>query len=176
MVQTSKPQRANTFIIEYSPCPGVSRSKIRPVPEEPCTRKRTGRDDSPGFGAPSRLRNIKRGTSPFLAQYSALQMALSAAACAGADMPENKPADAQSGRLENHTTRQNSVGFGHERLLNGPARKHSAVRLIKDILAVCWNCGQSTRPVIVVLLGVVWPAIMAFAAFKTDITGVKPEE
>jgi hypothetical protein len=30
--------------------------------------------------------------------------------------------------------------------------------------------------VIVVLLGVVWPAIMAFAAFKTDITGVKPEE
>jgi hypothetical protein len=28
----------------------------------------------------------------------------------------------------------------------------------------------------IVLLGVGWPAIMAFATFKTDITGVKPEE
>jgi hypothetical protein len=28
----------------------------------------------------------------------------------------------------------------------------------------------------VVLLGVVWHAMMAFATFKTDITGVKPEE
>src|SRR6185369_2782020 len=92
MVQTSKPQRANTFIIEYSPWPGVSRSKIRHVTEEPCTRKRTGRGDSPGLGAPSRLRNIQRGTSPFLAQYSALQMSLVAAVWAGAETPENRPA------------------------------------------------------------------------------------
>jgi hypothetical protein len=28
----------------------------------------------------------------------------------------------------------------------------------------------------VVLVGVVWNVIKAFAAFKTDITGVKPEE
>jgi hypothetical protein len=30
--------------------------------------------------------------------------------------------------------------------------------------------------VLVVLLGVVWPANVAFATVKTDITGVKPEE
>src|SRR5215472_10790601 len=47
MVQTSKPKRANTFIIEYS-LPGTLRSKLDSAEsEEPCTRKKTGRDRSP---------------------------------------------------------------------------------------------------------------------------------
>ncbi|MGA6929614.1 MAG: hypothetical protein WBZ35_09780 [Pseudolabrys sp.] len=93
------------------------------------------------------------------------------------DTGEQARANAQPGRLENRTTWQNTLGFRHERLLNGPARKCSAVRLIKDILAVCWNCGRSTRPVIGVLLGGrVERAIAARATFKVVITGVKPEE
>src|SRR6516225_6926235 len=84
MVQQSKPWRANSFSTEYSPLPGTLRSNAREVTEEPCTKNTTGRDGSPVFGAPSRLRNIHRGTSPFLAQYSLLQMsdALSPAAAA----------------------------------------------------------------------------------------------
>src|SRR3954470_4659355 len=74
MVQQSKPSRANWFIIEYSPCPGTLRSKPREVTDEPCTKNSTGRGDSPALGAPRRLRNIHSGTSPFLAQYSLLQM------------------------------------------------------------------------------------------------------
>src|SRR5215471_21052219 len=43
MVQTSKPKRANTFIIEYSLL-GTLRSKLDSAEsEEPCTRKKTGR-------------------------------------------------------------------------------------------------------------------------------------
>src|ERR1700747_35707 len=42
MVQTSKPERANTFIIEYS-LPGTLRSKLDCADsEEPCTRTSTG--------------------------------------------------------------------------------------------------------------------------------------
>src|SRR6516164_8981035 len=40
MVQTSKPERANTFIIEYS-LPATLRSKLDSAEsEEPCTKKR----------------------------------------------------------------------------------------------------------------------------------------
>src|ERR1700745_4335242 len=42
MVHTSKPERANTFIIEYS-LPGTLRSKLDCADsEEPCTRNSTG--------------------------------------------------------------------------------------------------------------------------------------
>src|SRR6478736_516808 len=59
---------------EYSPLPGTLRSNTREVTDEPCTKKTTGRAGSPGFGAPSRLRYIHNGTSPFLVQYSLLQI------------------------------------------------------------------------------------------------------
>src|SRR5262249_42863160 len=65
---------------EYSPLPGTVRSyDERAEFEEPCTRKRTGSGGSPGFGAPTRLRQRLSATSPFLAQYSALQIAPSLA-------------------------------------------------------------------------------------------------
>src|SRR5205807_1172472 len=74
MVQQSKPLRANSFMTEYSPLPGTLRSNAREVTDEPCTKNKTGRAASPFFGAPTRLRNIHNGTSPFLAQYSRLQI------------------------------------------------------------------------------------------------------
>src|SRR4029453_2120012 len=65
---------------EYSPLPGTVRSyDERAEFDEPCTRKRTGSAGSPGFGAPTRLRQRLSATSPFLAQYSALQIAPSLA-------------------------------------------------------------------------------------------------
>src|ERR1035438_5512062 len=73
---------------EYSPWPGTLRSNTLEETEEPCTKNSTGRDGSPGFGAPSRLRYIHRGISPFLAQYSLLQISpagsvAATALCAG---------------------------------------------------------------------------------------------
>src|SRR5262249_7986529 len=53
---------------------GTKRSNTREVTEEPCTKNTTGRAGSPTFGAPSRLRYIHNETSPFLAQYSLLQI------------------------------------------------------------------------------------------------------
>src|ERR1700704_6867750 len=76
MVQQSNPWRANSFITEYSPLPGTLRSNTRDVTDEPCTKNSTGRDGSPALGAPSRLRNIHSGTSPFFAQYSLLQISM----------------------------------------------------------------------------------------------------
>src|SRR5438552_9194778 len=64
---------------EYSPLPGTARSNTREVTDEPCTKNTIGRAPSPCFGAPSRLRYIHNGTSPFLAQYSLLQISPSAA-------------------------------------------------------------------------------------------------
>src|SRR6516164_2016623 len=63
---------------EYSPLSGTARSKlVRAELDEPCTRNRTGSGASPAFGAPMRLRQRLRLTSPFsvffLAQYSPLQ-------------------------------------------------------------------------------------------------------
>src|SRR4029079_16736647 len=94
MVQQSKPLRANSFMTEYSPLPGTLRSNTRDVTEEPWTKNTTGRAGSPGFGAPIRLRNIHKGMSPFLVQYSSLQIsppsvATAVAACAVDD--EAKP-------------------------------------------------------------------------------------
>src|SRR4051794_25992361 len=88
MVQQSKPWRANSFITEYSPWPGTSRSNTREVTDEPCTKNNTGSGGSPTMGALSRLRYIHNGTSPFLAQYSPLQISpasdgCAVAACAG---------------------------------------------------------------------------------------------
>src|SRR6267154_3672204 len=80
MVQQSKPWRANSSITEYSPWPGTLRSNTRDVTDEPWTKNSTGRDGSPGFGSPTRLRNIHKGISPFFAQYSLLHIW-------GADMP-----------------------------------------------------------------------------------------
>src|SRR3954462_15074998 len=69
---------------EDSPLPGTLRSNTREVTDEPCTKKTTGRAGSPGFGAPSLLRHIHKGTSPFLVQYSLLQISPpSPALCAG---------------------------------------------------------------------------------------------
>src|ERR1700751_142756 len=59
---------------DHSRWPGTLISKHREVTEEPCTKNSTGFDGSPGFGAPTRLRNIHNGTSPFFAQYSLLQI------------------------------------------------------------------------------------------------------
>src|SRR5258708_39750634 len=59
---------------EYSQWPGTLISKVREETDEPCTKKTTGREGSPAFGAPSRLRYIHRGISPFFAQYSPLQI------------------------------------------------------------------------------------------------------
>src|SRR6516162_2682096 len=59
---------------DHSPLPGTLRSKQREVTEEPCTKNSTGFDGSPCFGAPTRLRNIHSGTSPFFVQYSLLQI------------------------------------------------------------------------------------------------------
>src|SRR6266702_7414888 len=71
---------------EYSPLPGTVRSNTRDVTDEPCTKKITGRAGSPALGAPIRLRYIHKGMSPFLAQYSLLQISPpsdAVAACAG---------------------------------------------------------------------------------------------
>src|ERR1700681_4356717 len=88
MVQQSKPWRANSSITEYWPWPGTWRSNTREETDEPWTKNSTGRDGSPGFGAPTRLRYIHKGISPFLVQYSLLQIsppavASALAACAG---------------------------------------------------------------------------------------------
>src|SRR3984957_9886040 len=68
-------------------------SKQRDVTDEPWTKNNTGLDGSPVFGAPTRLRNIHKGTSPFFVQYSLLQISppsvAALALCAGsvADRP-----------------------------------------------------------------------------------------
>src|SRR6185369_16935207 len=59
---------------EYSPLPGTLRSNTLEVTDEPWTKNTTGRAGSPAFGAPVRLRNIHSGMSPFLVQYSLLQI------------------------------------------------------------------------------------------------------
>src|SRR5882757_2052328 len=73
---------------EYSPLPGTLRSNTLEVTEEPWTKNTTGRAGSPALGAPSRLRYIHKGISPFLVQYSLLQIsppsvAVAVAACTG---------------------------------------------------------------------------------------------
>src|SRR5580704_11269621 len=98
MVQQSKPARANAFMIEYSPLPGTVRSNPLDETEEPWTKNNTGRDGSPAFGAPTRLRYIHNGSSPFLAQYSPLHISLpgmsACALCAemvSASVPATRP-------------------------------------------------------------------------------------
>src|SRR3954468_12299808 len=73
---------------EYSPLPGTLRSNTLEVTDEPWTKNTTGRAGSPAFGAPIRLRNIHNGMSPFLVQYSLLQISppsvgTTVAACEG---------------------------------------------------------------------------------------------
>src|SRR4030088_3234117 len=69
---------------EYSPWPGTLRSNTLEDTEEPCTKNSTGREGSPAFGAPVRLRYIHNGISPFLAQYSLLQISPPSAVAATA--------------------------------------------------------------------------------------------
>src|SRR5712664_2319365 len=95
MVQQSKPWRANSFMTEYSPWPGTWRSNTLDVTDEPWTKNSTGREGSPGFGTPSRLRYIYKGISPFFAQYSLLQISPVsevAATAPCADAPASVPA------------------------------------------------------------------------------------
>src|SRR5882724_7090602 len=73
---------------EYSPLPGTLRSNTLDVTDEPWTKNTTGRAGSPALGTPIRLRNIHKGMSPFLVQYSLLQISppsvgIAFAACAG---------------------------------------------------------------------------------------------
>src|SRR5258708_17322802 len=91
MVRESNREGGNSFIIEYSACPGTLRSKPLELTDEPCTKNSTGRAGSPAFGAPSRLRNIHSGTSPFLAQYSLLQISPPSEGCVVAACPEPAP-------------------------------------------------------------------------------------
>src|SRR6202158_1938516 len=83
---------------EYSPCPGRLRSNDREVTDEPCTKNSPGREGSPAFGAPSRLRYIHRGTSLFFAQYSLLQISPPSSALAScldaASVPATRPSPA----------------------------------------------------------------------------------
>src|SRR6266436_1063868 len=87
---------------EYSPWPGTSRSNALDVTDEPWTKNSTGREGSPGFGAPSRLRYIHKGISAFLAQYSPLQISsppavAATALCVGsasASPPATRPSPA----------------------------------------------------------------------------------
>ena len=48
--------------------------------------------------------------------------------------------------------------------------------LIKDKLAVCWNGGQFTRPMELVLLGVAQGALSRARGVEGDAAGAKPEE
>src|SRR6195952_4917989 len=81
---------------EYSPLPGTLRSNTLEVTDEPWTKNTTGRAGSPAFGAPIRLRNIHKGMSPFLVQYSLLQISppsvgIAVAACAGSAVAAATP-------------------------------------------------------------------------------------
>src|SRR5689334_3403897 len=63
------------FMAENSSPPGTARSnEVRAELDEPCTRNSTGSGLSPGFGAPTRLRQRLSLVPPLLAQYSALQI------------------------------------------------------------------------------------------------------
>src|SRR5262249_16970681 len=88
---------------EYSPRPGTVRSyDERAEFEEPCTRSRIGSGVSPALGAPTRLRQRLSATSPFLAQYSPLQIGASLpspAAVLCACPPRAKPSPAPPPRL-----------------------------------------------------------------------------
>ncbi len=84
---------------EYSPLPGTLRSNAREVTDEPCTKNTTGRDGSPAFGAPIRLRNIQSGTSPFLAQYSLLQISRTWRPLAGRATADGSSRQAKPGGL-----------------------------------------------------------------------------
>src|ERR1700730_12244888 len=83
---------------EYSPCPGTLISKVREETEEPCTKNSTGRQGSPALGAPSRLRYIHKGVSPFFAQYSLLHISPTSAVAASAFCAGNASASAPATR------------------------------------------------------------------------------
>src|SRR2546426_6588138 len=94
---------------EYSPLPGTVRSyDERAEFDEPCTRKRTGSAVSPGVGAPMRLRQRLSATSPFLAQYSALQIAPSLGCAMPAPVLCACAGKARSGARDRKSTRLNS--------------------------------------------------------------------
>src|SRR4051812_13152562 len=98
--------------------PGTVRSNTLEVTEEPWTKNTTGRAGSPALGAPTRLRNIHSGISPFLVQYSLLQIsppsvAAAVAPCEGdaaAIPPATRPSPAP---LMECASRQQSIGLFH---------------------------------------------------------------
>src|SRR5262245_42258185 len=110
---------------EYSPLPGTGRSEEeRAEFEDPGTRNSTGLGGSPARGALARLRHRLRATSPFLAQYSALQIGPSPAgsspapvvcACATAARPPTSPAPAPR-PAPLRTVRRASAGSGGSEL------------------------------------------------------------
>jgi hypothetical protein len=85
-------------------------------------------------------------------------------------------ADAQSGAFENGATGQGGIGFAHRYLPNGDGRNRLAGGLIKDNLAACWNGGQFTRPMELVLLGVEQGALSRVRGVEGNAAGAKPEE
>src|SRR5689334_13971785 len=158
---------------EYSPLPGTVRSyEDRDEFDEPCTRNTTGMEASPGLGAPARLRHRLSFTSPFLAQYSALQMSTSEAASAGA-RPDRSPAPTLNPAVLRMVRRGRT---GSDSLMTSlPAgRYRSTCSLIFDMLGDCEPWRQSTRPTGLVLLGVeTWLAARGVQG-NTDV--VEPEE
>ena len=109
---------------EYSPWPGTFRSNTLEVTDEPCTKNNTGREGSPGLGAPSRLRYIHSGTSPFLAQYSPLQISplgnRRLRTLRGHGICERPGNEAKTGALDDGTPRQMCIAIGHGFLPAGP--------------------------------------------------------
>ena len=103
------------------------------------------------------MRGVRQDHQLFVAfaQYSALQIMPSPTVCAPIGRLDRSPAPTPSPALfENGATGQGGIGFAHKHLPNGHGHNRLAGGLIKDNLAVCWNGGQFTRPMELVLLGV----------------------
>src|SRR5229473_300415 len=152
MVQQSNPERANSSIAEYSPRPGTLRSNTLEVTDEPWTKNTTGRAGSPAFGAPTRLRYIQSGTSPFFAQYSLLQISPPSAAvarvlCVGSELaspPATKPSPAPLMTVRRASGRSNfSMIFSQSdcliflQVLSDAAARPANVRIPKKVRPRC---------------------------------------
>ena len=125
------------------------------------------------------MRGVRQDHQLFVAfaQYSALQIMPSPTVCAPIGRLDRSPAPTPSPALfENGATGQGGIGFAHKHLPNGHGHNRLAGGLIKDNLAVCWNGGQFTRPMELVLLGVERGALSRARGVEGDAAGAKPEE